>query len=419
MDENASRLAEQRSHLHSSIANTKQSLVQSQHTLDKHQGELDRLGREIERIEDEQRTSARRLEEITSERRSLNERASKLEGLLVEQQGHAERSREMLAECERVLEEINETVAAARVQSSTVHEQLRSEQRQLEQLQAQRDESERQCALAQRHIERTRAILDEHQRVARESIEQEREAAACIETLETESGEAAERVRESDQLLRGINERLSAVRDSAEAFQRDWHAIELAKRETEVKRETIEERTLEDLGIDLIIEYPEYRFMMKPGDVHRIDVEETSVRVNTLRDEIRKLGSVNIAAIDEEQNLAERNEELIGQVRDIDEARIKLATLIEKLNVASRTRFGEVFESIQQEFGGRNGMFRRLFGGGRAEVRLMGLVKEVDGQKVQTDEIDLLESGIEVIAKPPGKETRSISLLSGGEKSMT
>ncbi len=69
-------------------------------------------------------------------------------------------------------------------------------------------------------------------------------------------------------------------------------------------------------------------------------------------------------------------------------------------------------------------MFRKLFGGGKAEVRLMPLIKEVeqpDGSitKVETDEYDVLESGIEVIAKPPGKEPRSISQLSGGEKTLT
>ena len=65
-------------------------------------------------------------------------------------------------------------------------------------------------------------------------------------------------------------------------------------------------------------------------------------------------------------------------------------------------------------------MFRKLFGGGKAEVRLMPLVKvDADGNKIITDQIDLLESGIEVIAKPPGKEPRSISQLSGGEKTMT
>ena len=68
---------------------------------------------------------------------------------------------------------------------------------------------------------------------------------------------------------------------------------------------------------------------------------------------------------------------------------------------------------------GTDGMFRRMFGGGRAEVRLMPLIKEINGEKVQTDIIDVLESGIEVIAKPPGKEPRSISQLSGGEKTLT
>ena len=423
VDADAAQLAEQRSRLHSAIGSNKQRLVQAQHTLDKHQSEHDRLTRDLQRTGDERATNASRLGELNTERQQLTDRATRLGGLLVEQQQRATDAQSRLSAIEQALEEANEKVSTARVETSTIHEQLRGEQRQLDQFRSQREQSERQCALAQRHIERTRAILDEHQRVARESIEQERDANARIETLEEESARALTLVRESDERLREINRQLAAVRDTAEAFQRDWHAIETARRETEVKREVIEERTLEDLGIDLIIEYPEYRHMIKPGDplgdIERIDVEGTIARVNVLRNEIKNLGSVNLASIEEESNLTERNDELIAQVRDIDEARIKLATLIERLNVASRTRFGEVFESIQQEFGGRNGMFRRLFGGGRAEVRLMGLVKEIDGQKVQTDEIDLLESGIEVIAKPPGKEPRSINQLSGGEKTMT
>ena len=419
VDSDAAKLAEQRSGLHSSIGSTKQQLVESNHACDKHQSDFDRLTREIERADDEQSTIHARIEEINNERTTLEERAGKLEGLLLEQQERAAHAQEQLKSIEKALEDANEKVSSARVLASTLHEQLRSEQRQLAQTQNQRDETERSCALAQRHIERSAAILDEHQRVARESIEQEKQANAEIARLEELAGERLELVRESQQRRNEINDRLAQVRDTAEAFQRDFHAIELAKRETEVKRENIEERTLEDLGMDLIIDYPEYRHMMKDGDVERIEIDPTQARVNVLKAEIKKLGNVNLNAIDEESNLTQRNEDLISQVRDIDEARIKLATLIEKLNVASRTNFGEVFERIQQEFGGRNGMFRRLFGGGRAEVRLMPLVKEVDGQKVVTDEIDLLESGIEVIAKPPGKEPRSINQLSGGEKTMT
>jgi len=423
IDADAAKLAEERSSLHSALGSGKQELIKAQHSGDRYQSDADRLGREIQRITDEEESANSRIAEITQERTSLTERAQKLEGLLEEQQTLSKQTQETLASIEQVLEEANEKVSLARVEASTMHEQLRSEQRQLAQTQNQRDETERQSALAQRHIERTTAILDEHQLVAKESIEQEREAHAQIEEFEGISSKKLALVKETSELVRRITEELAQVRDRAEAFQRDFHAIELAKRETEVKRENIEERTLEDLGMDLVFEYPEYRHMMDDDSddwtVERVEIDPTQARVNVLKSEIKKLGNVNINSIEEESNLTERNDDLISQVKDIDEARIKLATLIEKLNVASRTNFGEVFASIQQEFGGRNGMFRRLFGGGRAEVRLMPLIKEIDGQKVQTDEIDLLESGIEVIAKPPGKEPRSINQLSGGEKTMT
>ncbi len=423
VDADASHLAEQRSTLHSSVGLTKQELVKEQHALDRHQSDLDRLTREIQRTNDEQSSIQSRLDEIINERTSLIQRATKIEALLAEQQTRANEAKQKLLHIERILEEANEKVSTARVEASTIHEQLRSEQRQLAGTQNLRDETERQSALAQRHIERATAILDEHQRVARESLDQEMKANAQIAQLEQQAAEHLMRVRESDARVRQIGEQLAQIRDTAEAFQRDFHAIEMAKRETEVKREHIEERTLEDLGINLIIDYPEYRHMMSDQrdgvTIERVEIDPTQARVNVLKSEIKKLGSVNLSAIEEESNLTERNEDLIAQVRDIDEARIKLATLIEKLNVASRTSFGEVFERIQREFGGRDGMFRRLFGGGRAEVRLMPLVKDIDGQKIVTNEIDLLESGIEVIAKPPGKEPRSINQLSGGEKTMT
>jgi chromosome segregation protein len=164
--------------------------------------------------------------------------------------------------------------------------------------------------------------------------------------------------------------------------------------------------------------------MITSGDVDRIDPAEAARTVESLRAEVGKLGSVNLDAIEEETQLAAQNDDLVRQVADVDAARAQLEELIARLNQVSRERFGEVFGKIQDHFGSQDGMFRRLFGGGRAEVRLMSLLKEVENpdgsiSKVETNETDLLESGIEVIAKPPGKEPRSISQLSGGEKTLT
>ncbi len=419
VDADAAALGEQRSVLNTSISEAGQELIKASHAIDRHQADEDRLTRELDRARDEHLRLVERRTQIRSERDELHERSQKIERLSIDEQSRVERLAAEMVNAERGLSEASDAVSAIRIAASTANEQLRSEQRQLAQTTSSRDDAERQTSQAQRQIERAQANLKEHQSVAEEAVAQLDQAHREISTLEEHASVRLKELRETDEATHAAGECVAAARDRADAFQRDWHAIETSRREMEVRRENIEERTADDLALDLAIEYPEYRVMMNDGDVERIEVHDTTARVNVLRGEIKKLGHVNVNAIEEESNLTERNEDLITQVRDIDEARIKLATLIEKLNVASRSRFGEVFESIQKEFGARDGMFRRLFGGGRAEVRLMPLVKVVDGEKIITDEVDLLESGIEVIAKPPGKEPRSINQLSGGEKTMT
>ncbi|MDP6060358.1 MAG: AAA family ATPase, partial [Pirellulaceae bacterium] len=90
--------------------------------------------------------------------------------------------------------------------------------------------------------------------------------------------------------------------------------------------------------------------------------------------------------------------------------KVGLQKLIGQINTDSRRRFEKTFAQIRENFASQNGLFRRLFGGGRADLILQA---DEDGN------VDVLESGIDIIAKPPGKELRSISLMSGGEKSMT
>jgi len=125
--------------------------------------------------------------------------------------------------------------------------------------------------------------------------------------------------------------------------------------------------------------------------------------ITELRGKIERLGNVNLDAIAEQDTLEERHNFLANQVQDLTTSKDQLEQLIAKLNKQSREKFVETFEQIRVNF---QQIFRKLFGGGKADI----VLEESD---------DVLEAGIEVIAKPPGKETRSISLLSGGEKSMT
>ncbi len=112
---------------------------------------------------------------------------------------------------------------------------------------------------------------------------------------------------------------------------------------------------------------------------------------------------MNLDAITEQEELEQRLEFLTSQRDDLRSSERQLLSLIEKLNTESEQRFLETFTTVQGHFAA---LFRKLFGGGKAELSLM-------------DQSNVLECGIEITARPPGKEPRSISLLSGGEKTMT
>ncbi|UCC23089.1 MAG: chromosome segregation protein SMC, partial [Planctomycetota bacterium] len=134
-----------------------------------------------------------------------------------------------------------------------------------------------------------------------------------------------------------------------------------------------------------------------------IDWEKVREEIAELRGKIERLGNVNLDAIAEQENLEKRYEFLSSQIEDLNKSRTQLQQLITRLNKMSRERFVKTFEEIRVHF---QQIFRKLFGGGKADILL-------------EDDEDILEAGIEIVARPPGKETMSISLLSGGEKALT
>ncbi len=419
VDSEASQVGRDRGALAEAISEADRHAVRLRHELDKAESDAARLARDAESGRTDQSRLRDRLAETEKERAAAAERAASLERLAIEQREKLGGIDAELKAAETRHADASERAAAARAEVSAAHERARSARREVGSIETAAEEARRSAEQARTHIERARGTLESHTESLAEAEQLAETAQAKAEEALAEAETQRVVVREAEDRLRAAAQEVHAARQRAEVVQRDWHAIETSRRELEVKREHAEDRAQEELELNLVGDYFEYRALMADGTVRRIDFSECSARANVLRDEIKKLGPVNINSIDEETQLAERNDDLIAQVKDIDEARIRLATLIEKLNIASREQFGEVFERIRHEFGGQGGMFRKLFGGGKAEVRLMPLVKEVDGQKIVTDEIDLLESGVEVIAKPPGKEPRSISQLSGGEKTMT
>ena len=133
------------------------------------------------------------------------------------------------------------------------------------------------------------------------------------------------------------------------------------------------------------------------------DKERVRTEVNKLKREIRSLGEVNVSSIEEYEKVNERYTFLNSQKDDLLHAKDMLLDIIDQMDEIMREKFVETFKLVQVEF---KDIFRKLFGGGDAELKL-------------TDPNNILETGIEIVALPPGKKLTSISLLSGGEKTLT
>ena len=131
--------------------------------------------------------------------------------------------------------------------------------------------------------------------------------------------------------------------------------------------------------------------------------EEREGELENIRKALQSLGDVNVGAIEEHEELAERFRFLSEQRADLEQTIESLREAITRINRTSRRRFRETFEQVSKRFSEN---FPRLFGGGKASLQL-------------TESEDILEAGIDIMAMPPGKRLQNVNLLSGGEKTMT
>jgi chromosome segregation protein len=160
---------------------------------------------------------------------------------------------------------------------------------------------------------------------------------------------------------------------------------------------------------DSLAEELQERFELDMEEALKVDykvkksIDETEAEIRRLRREVERADHVNLAAIDEFEETAARHNHLATQTEDLETSKRELLAIIEELDTLSRTKFQETFEQVREKF---QKQFAILFNGGEADLKFVG-------------SNDVLEAGIDLVAKPPGKKMRSIKLLSGGEKCMT
>jgi chromosome segregation protein len=426
----ATRLAE----LGRQLSEANQRAVECRFQHERLAHEVERSNRHRDAAERDRDEVLDRLRAIDAETATLAERSSSLDRLLIEQKSEAAQAAEAVAAIEAEVAASRERMAEARVGLSEATERLAAAQREARRLEALQDETTRQHAAAAEQVERRRQQVNRYQATILESQQAIVTADQSLAETASQATGVAEELCAAATRLADASEQLGAARQRGSQLERDMHALEISRREAEVKRENLEERTLSDLELDLGVEYVQWKAAgcvpvtlappaaaLEGGEAIGGDAPEASPQapldraaiereIDELRREIKSLGNVNLDAIEEETQLEERNHDLIGQVQDIDGACARLSDLIRELETASRDRFRDTFETIRRHFAGEDGSFRRLFGGGSADIVLL---------PNEQGETDWLESGVEIRAKPPGKQPRVLNQLSGGEKTLT
>jgi chromosome segregation protein len=345
-------------------------------------GEIDLLEAQIAKSVQKEYDSKQKLQELETVNSQRTERIEELEAKYAEQKAEQQRQISELADLRVALGQIAEQTKASK-------QTIVSLQSQMQENQTATETAEEEIRNSKFEIQNSsRDILNCEAAVSKLFVEKEKNQSASG-GLQEQIEKLLEEQKQTEQLIRQRRAEQSEIEQRINELK-----IELSQ--LEVKGQDLVERVRDELQIDLQQAYENYEQSQVNWDGIREEIAE-------LRGKIERLGNVNVEAIAEQEDLERRNEFLSSQVEDLNKSRAQLQQLISRLNKKSREKFRETFEEIRVQF---QQIFRKLFGGGKADILL-------------EDTEDILEAGIEIIARLPGKETMSISLLSGGEKAMT
>ena len=407
--------------LNETISQREQLLEQRESELRNAEIERDRLQTEERRISAELARSRSELSALQARNEQTQKRINQILSELSEIESHAQEIREDLEESmlsrteaeERLIDlETNlallsgnrETMEAGLNQAEQALQSSRDQAQSFKSRVEQLNSSEQ---ITTRHIERLRGQIDQTQ--------------LRLESLRSRAAESNQVPEGSEEELEDLIERRSAVEDSL-ARQRQkattleneirsgsetklnnerqlqkvkdqLERVKLDLSANEVRRQTVEEQ-FEELG-----SAPEAAAQALPPEA---DEKKWQHQLQEITTEISRLGAVNLTAMEEFMVQEERMHVLDQQNADLEESLRTLREAIEKIDKECRSRFKETFDLINA---GLQRMFPKLFGGGQASLDLT--------------ERDLLETGVTIMARPPGKRNSSIHLLSGGEKALT
>lgn len=421
--------------------------------------ELEELEENVKRLEEEMNAARLRIEEVKDRRRAFRQEAEELNARLQEQyllqntvSLNADQAKEKLAELalgyeglngelgqlEEQLKDIGESRKAISLELKASEEQEKEHetdtikaQKELEEIRGQEESSVKECESIHLEVaaitQKAEFVNENVARIDRElerfRMEEEELKAGVVQGSQDikakEEGILAltgqiEQLNLRSQTLEERTVSLTEKRDALLSGQKEFFAKreELSEHRSRLDKEAFRlnsqrERLEESTEAQANYMWEEYELTYNSAlplrNEEYEDLGDLKKQISSLKDEIRRLGDVNVNAIEDFKNLSERYTFMNNQRNDLVKAEETLLGIIAELDSGMRRQFKEQFERIRVEF---DKAFKELFGGGKGTLEL-------------NEEEDILEAGIRIIAQPPGKKLQNMMQLSGGEKALT
>ena len=364
--------------------------------LDERRSGAARLTKELETAATERDAYRREGAVLSERRRALGDEEDRSSGVELEARNRAEALAGSLGEARAAATAAAEELAHRRTEAEVAAERRRSLEAALAALADSQRLFQRRAQAANEEIERLAARAVEIARDEETTIERRKDNVVRRDARSGDLQVAARTAEEAAALAETGEESAKAARATLDAAREARFEAEVASTRLASDLEHLVSQTREEFGVGPDeLEPPEDR---SPEALARLETEATEMAAS-----LERLGPVNLLAWEEHRVESERLTFLTTQREDLVRSVAELQDSIRKINATSAERFSEAFAAINANF---NETFMRLFRGGMAQMRLL-------------DENDPLESGVEIIAQPPGKRNQSILLLSGGEKALT
>jgi len=334
----------------------------------------------------------REMEELATRVNQLNEKYQNALKVLDENKNVLEK---MELEVEEKSQAIHQLELALKVQIASLKGKKENTLTEINRLDLQQDNHRHQISKRENSTEESQQKINDTQQaigiIEKEILESAREK----DRLEEEAITDEETLREKEESVKGMEKESKDLSRKIQELTETISKIELKQSEIKIQLAHIEERTFEDFNVTLT------ELLNRPAE--EFDVQEVEQSTRELKEKIKRMGEVNLAALSDFHTTNERYQFLKTQREDLSDSIHLLHQTIQRINRTTKQRFLDTFERVNQNF---KEIFAHLFRGGKAELSL-------------TDESNPLESGVEISANPLGKRMQNLTLLSGGEKAMT